>query len=277
MIDRTQIEAFVRAALTAEGADAARPLESGGAVLLAPERGAGLGTPIDPAAMRRLVEATPARIAVGRAGTRYRTSTLLRFRADHAVARDAVLSEVPPELLAKLGVLEVRSRAADKQEFLARPDLGRHLAPEAAAAITRHVGRSPQLVVLYGDGLSAAAITAHLPAFHEAFLREVGTRGIRCAAPVFVRYARVRIMDEIARLVDAEAAVFTCGERPGLGSADSLSAYFIYRPAAGATDANREVVSNINPRGLAVGEAARVVAESCARILRERRSGVVVG
>jgi ethanolamine ammonia-lyase small subunit len=276
MIDRTQIEALVRAALTGEDA-VGRGLESGGGVLLAPDRGVNFGTPADPQAMQRLLERTPARIAVGRTGARYRTSTLLRFRADHAGARDAVMSEVPGELLARLGLLEVRSRAADKQEFLARPDLGRRLSDEGRAALLSHLGRAPQLLVIYGDGLSAAAVTAHLAAFHGALMRELGSRGVRAAPPCFVRYARVKIMDEIARLVDAEAAVFTCGERPGLGSADSLSSYFIYRPAAGATDANREVVSNINPRGLAVTDAARVVAEGCARILRERRSGVLVG
>ncbi|HEY3357148.1 MAG TPA: ethanolamine ammonia-lyase subunit EutC [Polyangia bacterium] len=282
MIDRSQIEAMVRAALAGEGAapaaDATAPiLDGGGAALIAPDRGVNLGTPADPAVMRRLLARTPARIAVGRAGTRYRTNTLLRLRADHACARDAVMSEVPKELLAQLGLFEVRSRAADKQEFLVRPDLGRHLCDEGRAEVARRVGPAPQLLVIYGDGLSAAAITAHLATFHEAFTRAAAAQALRLAPPFFVRHSRVKVMDEIARLVDAEAAVFTCGERPGLGYADSLSAYFIYRPAAGATDANREVVSNINPRGLAVGEAARVVAESCARILRDKRSGVVVG
>jgi ethanolamine ammonia-lyase small subunit len=275
MIDRHQIEALVRAALARE--DPGREVESGEALVLRPDRGVNLGTPADPAAMRRLLDRTPARIAVGRAGARYRTNTLLRFRADHAFARDAVMSEVPPELLAGLGLFEVRSRAADKPEFLARPDLGRRLSDEGRAEVQRRVGAAPQLLVIYGDGLSAAAATAHLATFHEALLRELAARGLRPAAPFFVRYSRVKIMDEIARLTGAEAAVFTCGERPGLGYADSLSAYYIYRPAEGATDANREVVSNINPRGLAVTEAARVVAESCARILREQRSGVVVG
>jgi ethanolamine ammonia-lyase small subunit len=275
MVDREKIAALVRAALAERGADPMTPVESSGAVMLAPDRGVNLGTPADPAAVRRALERTPARIAVGRTGTRYRTNTLLRFRADHALARDAVLSEVPGELLGRLGLFEVRSQAQDKREFLARPDRGRQLGDEARAEILRRIGRGPQLCVIYGDGLSATAIGSHLAAYHEALMRELGSCGLRAAPPFFVRYARVRIMDEIARLVEAEAAVFTCGERPGLGSADSLSAYLIYRPPLGATDANREVISNINPRGLAVAEAARLVAESCARMLRERRSGVL--
>ena len=82
--------------------------------------------------------------------------------------------------------------------------------------------------------------------------------------------------DEIARLCGAQAAAFICGERPGLGFADSMSAYFIYQPAAGATDADREVISNINPRGRPPAEAAGDLAASIERILRAKKSGVVL-
>ena len=111
--------------------------------------------------------------------------------------------------------------------------------------------------------------------FHGALLSALGARGIAHAPPFFVRRSRVKIMDEIARLVGAQAALFVCGERPGLGFADSMSAYYIYQPAAGATDADREVISNINPRGLEPVRAAEAVAEACARILAAKKSGVV--
>ena len=136
--------------------------------------------------------------------------------------------------------------------------------------------KAPQVQVCYGDGLSAAAINAHLEVFHPALLRELAARGLRVGTPVFVRHSRVKVMDEIARLTDAEACVFTCGERPGLGFADSMSAYYIYRPASGATDADREVLSNINPRGFEPVKAAAVVADACVRILRDQKSGVVL-
>src|SRR5262249_14309095 len=183
-------------------------------------------------------------------GTRYRTNTLLRFRADHAAAKDAVMSEVSPELLARLGLFEVATQAKDKRHFLARPDAGRALSEEARAEIARRCPKSPQLQVIYGAGLSAAALNEHLETFHRALERELSARGIRIGAPFFVRRSRVKVMDEIARLVDAEAALFVCGERPGLGYSDSLSAYYIYRPGPEASDANREVISNINPPGL---------------------------
>jgi ethanolamine ammonia-lyase small subunit len=280
VIDRSKIEELVRGALRELGGPEAaeRPVDSSGARVIAPDRGVNLA-PYEPAALRALVEATPARIAVGRTGlgTRYRTNTLLRFRADHAAAKDAVMSEVAPALLAKLGLFEVQTQAKDKRQFLARPDAGRTLSDEARAEIGRRCARAPQLQIIYGDGLSATALNEHLEGFHRALERELAAAAVRPGTPFFVRHSRVKVMDEIARLVDAEAALFVCGERPGLGYSDSLSAYYIYRPGQGATDANREVISNINPRGIEPARGARMTAEAIQRILRERKSGIVLG
>jgi ethanolamine ammonia-lyase small subunit len=284
MIDRKKIEDLVRQALrdvvTAEGGDAAtvarKPLDSSGTVLLTPDRGVNLGTPADPGALAAMLAAQPARIAVGRAGTRFKTNTLLRFRADHAAARDAVQSEVDPKLLERLGMFEVSTRATDKRHFLQRPDAGRALSDEARATIAAKVPRGPQVLVIYGDGLSAAALNEHLETYHKSLERELAAAGLRAGPAFFVRHSRVKVMDEIARLVDAEAALFVCGERPGLGFADSLSAYYIYKPGTGATDANREVISNINPRGVDPARAAKLTTDALARILRERKSGVVL-
>jgi ethanolamine ammonia-lyase small subunit len=277
MIDRKRIEEMVRAALGEAGAD--RPVDSGGAHVISNDRGVNLGAPFDGSVLQGLLDATPARVAVGRTGlgTRYRTNTLLRFRADHAAAKDAVMSEVDPKLIERLGFFEVSTLATDKKHFLARPDAGRALGDEARAEISRRCARAPQLQIIYGDGLSAAALNEHLESYHRALEKELAAAGIRPGTTFFVRRSRVKVMDEIARLVDAEAALFVCGERPGLGYSDSLSAYYIYRPPTGATDANREVISNINPRGIEPARAARMTAEAVARVLRDRRSGIVLG
>ena len=132
------------------------------------------------------------------------------------------------------------------------------------------------MVIIYGDGLAAAAINQHLRTFHGALVPALAARGIAHAPAFFVRRSRVKSMDEIDRLVGAPAALFVCGERPGLGFADSLSTYYIYQPAAGATDADREVISNINPRGRPPAYAARDVSAAVERILREKKSGVVL-
>jgi ethanolamine ammonia-lyase small subunit len=273
MIDRTRVEELVRTTLLELGRTP--PADAHGSVLLKNDRGNNLGSVFDQDAMRAMLASTPARIGVGRAGTRYKTSTLLRFRADHAAAKDAVLSEVEPKLVEKLGLVELTTRAPDKPTFLVRPDAGRALSEEGKKRLEGCV-KSPQLQVCYGDGLSAAALNAHLEAFHNALSRALQQKDIRLGTPLFVRHSRVKVMDEIARLLDAEACVFTCGERPGLGFADSMSSYYIYRPASGATDADREVISNINPRGLEPVRAAESVAEACARILAAKKSGVVL-
>jgi ethanolamine ammonia-lyase small subunit len=275
LIDRQRVEQMVRSTLKELGDE--RPIPPSETLLLKPDRGVNLGAAFDAAAMKRMLAVTPARIGVGRAGSRYRTNTLLTFRADHAAAKDAVMAEVDPKLIERLGLVELTTRAADKRQFLERPDAGRALSDEGKRLLGEKCQKSPQLQVCYGDGLSAAAINSHLEAFHGALVRELQQRSIRAGTPLFVRRSRVKVMDEIAQLLGAEACVFTCGERPGLGFADSMSAYYIYRPASGATDADREVVSNINPRGFEPVKAAAVVADACARILREKKSGVVLG
>jgi len=288
-LDRAAIEALVRAALQQEpltqktpapassvrpaAAPAAPTLGSAGQVLLPKSA---LENPHDPSALRRLQQSTPARIAVGRAGTRYTTATLLKFRADHAAAKDAVMSEVRLELLQRLGFVEVRSQAQDKKHFLQRPDAGRALSEEARKVLVEKLPRGARLQIIYGDGLSAEAINANLEALHSALVKELGGRGIPAGTPLFIHLSRVKIMDEVARIVDCEACLFICGERPGLGFADSLSAYYIYKPASGATDADREVISNINPRGFPPSQAAQQIADNIARILRDRKSGVVL-
>lgn len=274
LIDRDRIEALVRTTLAEIGSR--RPVDSGGGLMLRPDRGVNMGEPFDPSAMKQMLGSTPARIGVGRIGVRYRTNTLLRFRADHAAAKDAVLSEVEAALVARLGLVELATRADDKRVFLERPDAGRALSDEGRTVLAERCARAPQLQLCYGDGLSAAAMNTHLESFHRALVAALAARGIKIGTPVFVRRSRVKVMDEIARLLDAEACVFVCGERPGLGFSDSMSAYYIYRPASGATDADREVVSNINPRGLEPVKAADAVAEACQRILRNKKSGVVL-
>lgn len=277
MIDRERVAELVRSTLAELGDRRVVSTAEGDALLLPPDRGVNLGAPFDAEAMRAMLASTPARIGVGRAGTRYRTNTLLRFRADHAAAKDAVMSEVDEKLIERLGLVELTTRAPDKRIFLQRPDAGRALSDEGREVLAAKCEKGPQLQVCYGDGLSAAAINLHLEAFHPAFMRECAARGIRTGTPVFVRRSRVKVMDEIARLVDAEACMFACGERPGLGFSDSMSAYYIYRPATECTDADREVISNINPRGLTPVKAAAQVADACARILAAKKSGVVLG
>lgn len=188
-LDRSAVEALVRAALkqqadprafgaadtTSHSGPAGRPGPiAAGEVLLKPSA---LRSPTDPAALRALLSSTPARIAVGRTGSRYTTATLLRFRADPAAAKEAVMSEVDSALLARLGFVEVYSQAVDKRHFLQRPDAGRALCEAARQAIAARLSRGQELQIIYGDGLSAVALNHNLEGLHGALRTELQKRG----------------------------------------------------------------------------------------------------
>jgi len=115
----------------------------------------------DKESFARLKMKTPARLASGRAGARYKTLTALRFRADHAAAQDAVFSQVPEDYPEKHGMLAVQTRCKDKDEYLTRPDLGRCFDEETAGKIRAGLPQKPTVQNVVGDGLSSAACVAN--------------------------------------------------------------------------------------------------------------------
>ena len=117
--------------------------------------------PKDLDGFRRLKEKTPARLGSGRSGPRYKTVTMLRFRADHAAAQDAVFSEAPEDYAKENGMVEVRTRCRDKEEYLTRPDLGRCFDEHNEKVIRGVISGSPKVLIVVGDGLSSAAIEAN--------------------------------------------------------------------------------------------------------------------
>ena len=228
--------------------------------------------------MTAMLRSTPARIGVGRAGTRYRTNTLLRFRADHAAAKDAVVSEVDAKLVARLGLVELTTRAPDKRIFLERPDAGRALCDEGKQRARREVRASAAGAgLLRRRPVGGGASTRTSRRFTARSRRRWQARGLRVGTPVFVRRSRVKVMDEIARLVDAEACVFTCGERPGLGFADSLSSLLHLSPRQRRhRRRSRGHLATSTRAASSRRKAAQAVAEACARILAAKKSGVVL-
>lgn len=225
---------------------------------------------------------TPARLVVGRAGPAYRTETWLRLRADHAAARDAVLASVDlvrdfgADRVERLGLFETRTRAATQQEHLMRPDLGRRLADESRTFVEARCPRQADLQIVIGDGLSARAVAAQAPPLLDALGAEAKARGWRFGRPFLVRHCRVGVLNDVGELLDPVVAVLLVGERPGLATADGLSAYLAYRPRAGHTDAQRNLVSNIHARGVGIPDAARRVAALADVMRRVARSGVDV-
>jgi ethanolamine ammonia-lyase small subunit len=223
----------------------------------------------------RARRSTPARLDVGRAGTRPRTATWLDFLRDHATARDAVWSEWSPAFVDRLrgmAFVVVDSAAPDRLAYIRQPPLGRQIPADQLEIVRRHSPPGVAIQLVLSDGLSAQAAEAHFERLYETLrrhLERLGTLGV----PVAVRNGRVAVADPIAAAVGARLAVHLIGERPGLGTADSLGCYLTFRPGSATTDADRKCVSNIRPQGLNPDEAGATIAGICRRILEGGSSG----
>ncbi|WP_336336687.1 ethanolamine ammonia-lyase subunit EutC [Haloarcula brevis] len=234
----------------------------------------GVDRPTNESKLERLAESHPSRVGVGRAGPRPRTQTLLEFRADHGEARDAVTTHVDDDVLAGLDLVAVRSRATSKEEFLADPDKGRDLPEEAASRLREACAPAPDVQIVVSDGLSSTAVEANVPELLPALLDGLDARGLDVGTPVFVEYGRVDVMDAVGEVLDAECCVNLIGERPGLATNESLSAYFVYGPERGKSTAKKSVISNIHRNGLPPVEAGAEVAAVLDEIHEAERSGI---
>ncbi|HEY3567822.1 MAG TPA: ethanolamine ammonia-lyase subunit EutC [Thermoanaerobaculia bacterium] len=231
--------------------------------------------PKDP--WEHLAALTPARVALGRAGSGLPTRELLRFELAHAQARDAVgealdATSLRAELLVTgLPVLHVTSRAADRRTYLQRPDLGRRL-DEASARELAAAGGTSDLAVVIADGLSALAVLRYAAPTVAALLPLLD--GLRIAPLVLATQGRVALADEVGALLGARLALILLGERPGLSSPDSLGAYLTFAPRVGCLDSQRNCVSNIRSEGLPPDRAARKLAWLIREALRRELTGV---
>ena len=222
----------------------------------------------------RIQARTPARLLVGRAGSSYRTSTQLDLREDHAAAVDAVQAELEEEFVDDLGLFLVGSQASTKAEYLLRPDLGRKLDQAGSKVIHQHCPVGAMLQIVVGDGLSAAAVVAQVPTLLP--LLEQGAKGLgwTVGRPFAVRYCRVGIINDVGDLLKADVVVLLIGERPGLATSESLSAYLAYRPQGGQTDAHRNLISNIHAWGTSTREASARILGLAGQMIAAGSSGV---
>ncbi len=217
---------------------------------------------------------TPARLGSGKAGARYKTVTMLRFRADHAAAQDAVFSQIPEDYAEKNGMVALQTCCQDKDMYLTRPDLGRRFDQENQDKLRKAIPTKPRVQIVVGDGLSSAAILANAMDCMAAIRDGLKVRGIECAEPVFVRYCRVGAGDAVGDVTGCELVCVLVGERPGLVTDKSMSAYITYQPHTGVSESARTVVSNIHAQGTPAVEAGAHIAELIEKILRRRVSGV---
>ena len=232
--------------------------------------------PRDLEALKALMASTPARIGVGRAGPRYRTASLLLFQADHAVTQDALYRDVDQKLLDDLGLFTVQTKiTGGKQEYLLRPDLGRLLSDEAKRTVQAKCVKSPNIQLVVGDGLSAAAVEANVREMFPVLKQGAQAAGLSVGPPFFIKYCRVGVLNDIGDLLKPDVVILLIGERPGLGRAESLSAYMAFRPKSGDSDADRDVVCNIfNNGGTNPLEGAAFAVQIAQKMIKYQASGV---
>jgi ethanolamine ammonia-lyase small subunit len=229
--------------------------------------------------VRRIKMHTPARLLVGRAGAAYRTETQLQLREDHAKARDAVRAELnmkkafSAEFIEKWQLFEVCTRASTKLEYLARPALGREFSEESRGEILRRGSADRNIQIVIGDGLSALAIQTQVPELLPLLFEGATKTGWSAGQTFVVHNCRVGILNEIGELLKPQIVILLIGERPGLASAESMSAYMAYRPSRSHSDANRNLVSNIHDRGLGARSAADRILSLSAQMMRREISG----
>jgi ethanolamine ammonia-lyase small subunit len=238
-----------------------------------------LGPPDWPEIVRKIRLRTPARLLAGRAGAGYRTATQIGLRVAHADARDAVRAELDlervfaSEFVKQWNLFEVSTQASSKDEYLLRPDLGRHFSENSRGELLKHCPADNRLQIAVGDGLSVTAVAAQVPLLLAALHEGAKARSWTVGQTFVIRHCRVGILNEIGELLAPEVAVLLIGERPGLATAESLSAYMAYQPAKAHTDANRNLISNIHSRGVSPNDAAVRILNLAALMMKTGESG----
>ena len=219
-------------------------------------------------------DATVSRVGIWRSGSRYLTKAFLRFRADHAIAQDAVFNDVSSDFLKEWGLFEVKTKCTDKDQFLTRPDLGRELDDESIALLQKNCSAGAKVQIYVTDGLSSTAVEKNARDTYLAMEQGLKGHGIEVGTPFFLRYGRVPAMDAIAEVLHPEVTVALIGERPGLATAESMSCYMAYNAHSGMPEANRTVLSNIHRGGTPAVEAGAHIADVIKMMLEQKASGL---
>ena len=217
---------------------------------------------------------TPARIGIGRIGARYKTEAMLQFLAAQAAASDAVFSEVSKSVIENLGFVEIKTKCRDKNDMITRPDWGRIIEKDQQEILLNHCVKNPRVQIYFGDGLSSPSIQANAYDLFQVIKKELNYQEITVGTPFFVRYCRVNTARTIGPLLGAEVVCVLIGERPGLITDESMSAYISYKPHPDMQESEYTVVSNISRHGIPPVEAAAHIAELIIKILDKKKSGV---
>ena len=230
--------------------------------------------PADDKGYLKMKESTPARLGIWRAGPRYKTETALRVRADHAAAQDSVFTDVSEKFLEEMNLFSVKTECKDKEEYITRPDLGKKITKEDIKVIKDNCKMRPQVQIYVSDGLSSAAIEANVCDVLPAIVQGLEGYRISVGTPFFVRNGRVGVMDVVSETLEADVTCVLIGERPGLVTAESMSAYIAYKATVNMPESRRTVVSNIHKGGTPPVEAGAHISEIIKLMIEKKVSGV---
>ena len=233
-----------------------------------------IDAPADREALERMMEKTSARIGIGKSGPRLKTSTLLMLRADHAAAQDSVFTDMNTAILEKMGLFAVQTLCKDRNQHLTRPDLGRQFSEDTLKEIRSKCKPQPRVQIYVSDGLSSKAIEANIESILPALINGLNQYGIEIGTPFFVKFGRVPSMEPISETLESEVTCVLIGERPGLATSKSMSAYIAYKATVGMPESRRTVVSNIHSGGLSAPEAGAYISDVIKKMLELRVSGV---
>jgi ethanolamine ammonia-lyase small subunit len=232
-----------------------------------------------PQIVEKIRERTPARILIGRAGAGYTTATQIELRAAHAAASDAVQAELEltstftRDFIERWKLFEVVTCATSKAEYLLRPELGRQLSSDACKQIDSRCTKKADLQIVIGDGLSVTAVAAQVEPLLPLLAQGAQEVGWSVGQAFVVRHCRVGVLNHVGELLQPKVVVLLIGERPGLATAESLSAYMAYQPRKGHTDADRNLISNIHARGVLPEQAAARVRRLAEQMMQKQISG----
>ena len=127
-----------------------------------------------------------------------------------------------------------------------------------------------------GDGLSGAALAEQVPGLFPLLIQRAQANGWTVGATFVARHCRVGVMNHIGDLLSPRAIVLLIGERPGLATSTSLSAYMAYKPRSGQTDADRNLISNIQAHGVSAQSAAERITGLLTQMIAGERSGTAL-
>ena len=236
---------------------------------------------------QRLVESLPAAYGFENAGPRPSNKVSRLCRANQAVAREAIYSELDES---KIKVDDVKYRivptcAKNKMEHLNNSELGTKISHNSANEL---YAENNDVQIIISDGLSAEAIHHNIQDLLPVLIDGLKASNLSSGEVIISPYGRVKLTESIGEVLKPKVMVMLIGERPGgdAVASRSMSAYLVYRlndketfekaikfSGNDAIKYENTVISNIYSNGLPPIEGASLIIERVNDILKYHAAG----